>query len=197
MGIFFDQDKLDGIHEMLSRPIADLAKLIGKYSAKYPLLDRKKPIGTPAPLIGRLEEAQVKAILELPAPVEAEKPKAPSKTPAPAPTEPPSEIEYADFAKVALKVGKVLNAERIPKADKLLKLTVDVGEGQPRTIAAGIAEAYTPEQLVGRNVVVVANLKARAMRGIESKGMLLAAGPGGKELTLVDPGPMAPGTEVK
>jgi methionyl-tRNA synthetase len=72
-----------------------------------------------------------------------------------------------------------------------------VGEGQPRTIAAGIAEAYAPEQLVQRNVVVVANLKPRLLRKIESRGMLLAAGPGGKDLSLVDPGNLPPGTEVK
>ena len=108
-----------------------------------------------------------------------------------------AEIEYADFAKVVLKVGKVLNAERIPKADKLLKLTIDLGEGEPRTIGSGIAEAFTPEQLVGRNVVVVANLKPRTIRGIESRGMILASGPGGKELSLVDPGNLPPGTEVK
>jgi methionyl-tRNA synthetase len=94
-------------------------------------------------------------------------------------------------------VGKVLAAERVPKADKLLKLTVDVGEPTPRTIGAGIAEAYAPEQVVGRKVVVVANLKPRTIRGIESRGMLLAAGPGGKELSLVDPGDLPPGAEVK
>ncbi len=95
-------------------------------------------------------------------------------------------------------MGKIVSAERIPKADKLLKLTVDVGEGAPRTIAAGIAEAYPePEGLVGRNVVVVTNLKPRTMRGIESRGMLLAAGAGGKDLSLVDPGPLPPGAEVK
>jgi methionyl-tRNA synthetase len=162
-------------------------------SASYPLLDRGRPVGTPAPLIGRLEESQVKAIL------------APSGAPPSPPTTQgysgaggiPAEIEYPDFSKVVLKVGKVLAAERLPKADELLKLTVDVGEGAPRTIAAGIAKAYAPEQLVGRNVVVVANLKARKLRGIQSQGMILAAGPGGTQLSLVDPGPMPPGTEVK
>jgi methionyl-tRNA synthetase len=114
-----------------------------------------------------------------------------------APTAPPAEIDYADFAKVALKVGKVLAAEKVPKADKLLKLSVDVGEGSPRTIVSGIAEAYAPEALTGRNVVVVVNLKPRALKGIESKGMLLTAGPGGKSLVLLDPGDMPPGSEVK
>ena len=182
------------------------------------VLDRTRPLGTPAPLLPRLEEAQVAALVSAdaaeaaqaaaPAPdtkkkdkekkkVETtEKAAAPAAAPAAA-AEPAGDIEYADFAKVVLKVGKVLAAERIPKADKLLKLTVDVGEAAPRTIGAGIAEAYAPEQVVGRNVVVVANLKPRTIRGIESRGMLLAAGGGGKDLSLVDPGPLAPGSEVK
>ncbi|MFL5318928.1 MAG: methionine--tRNA ligase [Myxococcaceae bacterium] len=166
--------------------------------ASYPLLDRSKPIGTPEPLIGRLEDVQVAKLIVTsgePAPAPAATAAKPAEKPAEAP---PSEIEYADFAKVQLKVGKILAAEPIPKADKLLKLSVDVGEGTPRTIAAGIREAYPePEKLVGRNVVVVANLKPRPLRGIESRGMLLAAGGGGKDLSLVDPGPLPPGADVK
>jgi methionyl-tRNA synthetase len=87
-------------------------------------------------------------------------------------------IDITDFAKVELRVGEVLTAERIPKADKLLRLTVDVGEEQPRQILAGIAQYYEPEQLVGRKIAVVANLKPRKMRGFESQGMLLAASVG-------------------
>src|SRR5207247_3256031 len=83
-------------------------------------------------------------------------------------------IEIADFAKVDLRVGQVLAAERIPKADKLLLLSIDIGEGKPRQILAGIAEYYEPEKLVGRKIVVVANLKPRKLRGYESQGMLLA-----------------------
>jgi len=84
-------------------------------------------------------------------------------------------IEIDDFAKVDLRVGQVLSAERIPKADKLLLLKVDVGEEQPRTILAGIAQYYEPEKLVGRKVVIVANLKPRKLRGYESQGMVVAA----------------------
>ncbi len=87
-------------------------------------------------------------------------------------------IDITDFTKVELRVGEVLTAERIPKADKLLLLTVDVGEEKPRTILAGIAEHYQPEQMVGRKIAVVANLKPRKMRGHESQGMLLAASVG-------------------
>ena len=116
---------------------------------------------------------------------------------APARDAAPEEIDIDAFARVALRVGQVLTAERVPKADKLLKMSVDVGEGSPRTIVAGIAEAYAPETLVGRKVVVVANLKPRALRGIESRGMLLAAGSGGASLRLVDPGDLPPGSPVK
>jgi methionyl-tRNA synthetase len=84
-------------------------------------------------------------------------------------------IDIADFAKIELRVAEVKTAERIPKADKLLLLSVDVGEGKPRTILAGIAQYYEPESLVGRKIVVVANLKPRKLRGYESQGMLLAA----------------------
>jgi methionyl-tRNA synthetase len=87
-------------------------------------------------------------------------------------------IEITDFAKIDLRVGEVRSAERIPKADKLLLLTVDIGEEKPRQILAGIAQYYTPEQLVGRKIVVVANLKPRRLRGHESQGMLLAASVG-------------------
>ena len=84
-------------------------------------------------------------------------------------------IEIDDFAKVDLRVGQVLSAERIPKADKLLMMKVDVGEEQPRQILAGIAQYYEPEKLVGRKVVIVANLKPRKLRGLESQGMVVAA----------------------
>ena len=98
--------------------------------------------------------------------------------------------------KVELKVALVCAAVRVPKADKLLQLTVDVGEAGPRTIVAGIAMSYPePEALVGRRIVVVANLEPRALRGITSQGMLLAAGDPPRVI-LVDEG-VAPGTRVK
>jgi methionyl-tRNA synthetase len=87
-------------------------------------------------------------------------------------------IDITDFTKIELRVGEVLTAARIPKADKLLLLSVDVGEEKPRQILAGIAQHYTPEELVGRKIAVVANLKPRKLRGYESQGMLLAASVG-------------------
>jgi methionyl-tRNA synthetase len=83
-------------------------------------------------------------------------------------------IEYADFARVELRAARILEAERVPKADKLLKLQVDLGT-ERRQILAGIAQQFEPESLIGKTIVVVANLAPRTMRGLESQGMLLAA----------------------
>ena len=84
------------------------------------------------------------------------------------------EIEFDDFAKVELRVAKVLDCEPIKKAKKLLKLTLDDGTKEPRTVASGIAQWYKPEDLIGKSVVIVANLKPRTLCGVESKGMVLA-----------------------
>jgi methionyl-tRNA synthetase len=84
-------------------------------------------------------------------------------------------ITIDDFSKVELRVGEIKIAERIPKADKLLRFEIDLGEEKPRQILAGLAEYYEPEKLIGRKVVVVANLKPRKMRGLESQGMICAA----------------------
>ena len=93
-------------------------------------------------------------------------------------------ITIDDFMKVELRVGKVLEAEAVPKSKKLLKLLVDAGTEQ-RTILAGIAEAYTAEQMLGRTIVFVANLEPRKLMGIESNGMVLAASVEGGLPTLV------------
>jgi methionyl-tRNA synthetase len=87
-------------------------------------------------------------------------------------------ISIDDFIKVELRVGEILEAERVPKSDKLLRFMVDVGEEKPRQILAGIAEHYEPETLIGKKIVVVTNLKPRMLRGLESQGMVCAASVG-------------------
>jgi methionyl-tRNA synthetase len=136
------------------------------------------------------------------------KPNAPAPEPAPAPVpaaaSQPAAGEPADgrlsieeFMKVELRVAKVLTAERVPKSKKLLKLWIDLGAEQ-RTIVAGLAEAYEPEALVGRTVVVVANLKPAKLMGIESNGMVLAASAdGGAPVLLSVEGEAQPGTRVR
>ncbi|MFH1056359.1 MAG: methionine--tRNA ligase subunit beta [Candidatus Micrarchaeota archaeon] len=83
-------------------------------------------------------------------------------------------IPFSDFAKLDLRVAKILSAEKFEGADKLLKLTISLG-GEERTLVAGIALHYTPGELVGKKIAVVANLQPRKLKGIESQGMLLAA----------------------
>jgi methionyl-tRNA synthetase len=110
----------------------------------------------------------------------------------------PASIPYDDFAKLDLRVGVVLRAERVAGKDKLLSLSVDMGEPEPRPLVAGLALSFKPEDLVGMRVIVVANLEPRKFgKGLVSHGMLLAAGPS-EALTLVTVGPTAaPGTKVK
>ncbi len=95
------------------------------------------------------------------------------------------QIAIDDFLKVDLRVGVVLDAANVPKSDKLLHLHIDIGEEKPRSIVAGIAEAYKPEALVGRKVAIVANLAPRKLRGIESQGMIVAASLEGGSPSLV------------
>jgi len=103
-------------------------------------------------------------------------------------------ISFGEFQKLELKVAKVLSAEKVEKSDKLLKLKIDLG-GETRQLVAGIAQQYTPESLVGKEIVIVANLEPRVVFGVESQGMLLAAsGPSGPVVLMpekeVPPGSM-------
>jgi methionyl-tRNA synthetase len=104
-------------------------------------------------------------------------------TPKPPAAVPDGKISIDDFVKVELRVGVVKIAEKVKNADKLLRLEVDIGS-EVRQIVAGIAEAYAPETLVGRKVVIVANLAPRKLRGLESNGMIVAASPEGGQPVL-------------
>jgi methionyl-tRNA synthetase len=113
------------------------------------------------------------------------------------PADPIPEITIDDFLRIHLKVGTIRRAEAHPNADRLVVLSVDVGEPEERQLVAGIRAAYAPEDLVGRQVVVVANLKPAKLRGVESRGMLLAASDD-TGLALVQPAAtIAPGSRVK
>lgn len=106
-------------------------------------------------------------------------------------------VTIDDFAKIKLKVGLIKTAERVPKSKKLMKITVDVGDAEPRQLVAGIAERYEPEQLVGRRIVVVANLQPAKLMNVESRGMLLAASVDGEPYLLSVNDIVPPGTRVK
>ena len=123
-------------------------------------------------------------------------PDAPGPALADAPGAVDDRISIEDFMKVQLRVAKIVEAERVPKSKKLVKMSIDVGT-ERRTIVAGIAEAYEPEALVGKTVVIVANLKPAKLMGIESNGMVLAASPEGGMPIVLNAEPAAPGTRVR
>lgn len=149
------------------------------------------------PLMKRIEAAHIeKMVEESKTEAEAEMAAAKPKTPL---TEEPiaEEIQFGDFAKVDMRVAQIVTASHVEGADKLLKLTLDLG-GETRTVFAGIKAAYQPEDLEGKLTVMVANLAPRKMKFGVSEGMVMAAGPGGKEIFLLSPDSGAkPGMRIK
>lgn len=106
-------------------------------------------------------------------------------------------VNIDDFAKLELKVGTVLEAEALEESEKLIKLKVDIGEENPRQILAGIKLYYKPEDLVGKQVIVIANLEPRMMMGFESQGMLLAADSEDGPSFLTPIKPVKPGARIR
>jgi len=165
----------------------------------WPRLEGERPSATSQPTESQVTD-RPDTTPSAPAPAAAAAPAVPS--PAPASEAQLSagadeRISIDEFAKVQLRVAKVLTAERVPKSKKLAKLWIDLGSEQ-RTIVAGIAEAYEPETLVGRTIVIVANLKPAKLMGIESNGMVLAAsGDDGKPMLLSVDGAAEAGTRIK
>jgi methionyl-tRNA synthetase len=177
-----------------ARRIFEIFGLPGADPAAADLSWGRLPVSTPMPevppLFPRVDAAayfeKETAMTDAPAPA----------TPVPAPAD--DRIAIEDFQKVRLRTAKVLVAERVPKSNKLMRLEVDLGD-ERRQIVAGIAAQYAPEQLVGRNVVVVANLKPAKLMGVESNGMVLAAsvGEAGAPVLLDLPADVPPGSKVK
>lgn len=163
-----------------------------QWEALSPLLNHS--IHPYQPLLQRIDLKKVHAMTTPPEAVTTKEPLGSPSTP----TDPiASPISYDLFAQIDLRIGKILEAEPIVGADKLLKLTVDLGH-ETRQVFAGIKAAYSPEQLIGKLTVVVANLAPREMRFGRSEAMILAAGPGGKALWLLEPHSGAePGMRVK
>lgn len=106
-----------------------------------------------------------------------------------------AQISFQDFKKMDLRVAKVLEAERVEGTDKLMKLQIDLGS-EKRQIVAGIAEVYTAEEMIGKHIVVVANLEPATIRGVESNGMLLAANISGKPEVINFEKEVPPGTPI-
>lgn len=148
-------------------------------------------------LITRIDPKQIKE-MRMETASESEKPTTSTDNKPTATSALAEHISIDEFNKIDLRIAKIITAELVEGADKLLRLKVDVGGGNERQIFAGIKSAYQPDELVGRHVVVVVNLSPRKMRFGVSEGMVLCAGPGGKELWLVSPDPGAePGAKVK
>jgi methionine--tRNA ligase beta chain len=105
-------------------------------------------------------------------------------------------IKFDDFEKIDLRVGKIIEAEKVEKSEKLLKLIVDIGK-EKRQLVAGIAKYYKPEDLIGKEIVVVVNLEPKKLMGIESQGMLLAADVNGEPVILIPEKEVLPGTKVR
>ena len=180
---------------------------IAKVEAVFPRLDKAATIAEMRRLEQEMSRAGQKPGRKPAAPTPAREPQAAAEQagaaaePAPAAAALPplgERITIDDFARIDMRVGQVLVAERVKGADKLLKLTVDIGL-ETRTLVAGIAEAYRPESLIGRKVVIVANLQPRKLRGIESNGMIVAAVlPGSDKPVLVSvPDDVPSGSKLK
>jgi methionyl-tRNA synthetase len=165
--------------------------------ARQPLLDHG--INRFKPLMTRVENERVEAMI-----AESQETLGAAEQTEPAPTDSPlaadpigEQIEIGDFARVDLRIARIVTAEHVEGADKLLRLTLDLG-GETRNVFAGIRAAYDPARLQGKLTVMVANLKPRKMRFGVSEGMVLAAGPGGEDLWILEPHEGAkPGMRVK
>ncbi len=211
-----DPDKLNDVHlvctqainlfrvliiylkPVLPRMVTQAEQFLGGQTLDWddiqrPLLAVK--INNYEPLATRIDTAAITRMLEANTPKE---PVAKAEIKSDANDAATGEVSIEDFAKLDLRIAKIVNAEHVEGADKLLKLTVDVGEAKTRTIFAGIRSAYDPAALTGRMTLVFANLKPRKMRFGVSEGMVLAAGPGGKEIFILTPDSGAePGMKVK
>ena len=150
---------------------------IGKIQAIYPRLD-------PDEFLSRVQEERQEKETPPQAVQEADG------------SSPKEEIKIEDFAKVEMRVGKIVSAERIPKSNKLLKVQVDIGS-EVRQVVAGIAEEYTPEELPGRLVAVVTNLKPAKLMGVESNGMIVAATSKGKPVLVTFSEPVRLGSRLQ
>lgn len=191
--------KADALRAQLALPPIALGA-----SDQWPALVHEgtgRPLGTATALFPTVDKDGEKKLLDRlqPKPEEA----APAQPAAAVPGHPSAApavatVTYEQFAAVDLRVGLVKTAKKVPKKDKLLELEVDLGEDKPRTIIAGLALSFTPEQLVGQRVVVVANLAPRDFgKGLVSHGMLLAAGPSEKLILATAPETAAPGAKLK
>ncbi|MEM6397475.1 MAG: methionine--tRNA ligase [Bacteroidota bacterium] len=194
----FTADRLRHILNLPGLKRGDWQELTDKLAAGEQLVPAGHTVGEPVVLFPKIADRKDDSRMKI---IQAQKDKLDSIPPLAPPMEenetvsPPSgesegdlkpTIEFADFSKLDLRTATVTEAEKLPKADKLLKLTLDLGF-ETRTVLSGIAQQYKPEELIGQQVVLVANLAPRKMRGVESQGMILMAEGSDGQLRLVQP----------
>ena len=173
---------------------AKIALQLGNFSEETTFVEGSYTVGEASPLFARIDAE--KALAEIAAEEEAKKAakEAAEKAENVATL---AEISIEDFCKVELKAAKILECEPVKKAKKLLKLTLDDSSGKPRTVASGIAKYYTPEELIGKTVILVANLKPATLCGVESAGMILAAEAGEDDVKVVFLEGVEPGAKIR
>jgi methionyl-tRNA synthetase len=210
----FTTPKIRRLLQLPELAAGSLSAALEQLQAGQPLLPAGHQLGQPellfAKIVDRKDDSRLQIVNrqkeKLQQVLQAEASPAPAPAPAPQPPSPlkgemgaggKPAIQYDDFSKLELRTGTILEAEKVPKADKLLKLLVSLG-GEQRTIVSGIAEHFAPESLPGQQVVVVANLAPRKLRGIESQGMILTAEDAQGKLHFVSPAKgCEDGAEVK
>jgi methionyl-tRNA synthetase len=182
----FTSDKLQGILNLDAIKEEDeMVSMLDILAAGEPLLNAGHKIGQPVHLFSRIDDAVIEAQkAKLVKPVEEALVTARAVTIETTPIK--EEIAFDDFMKLDIRTATILTAEKVKKADKLLKLEVDMGSEQ-RTVVSGIAEHYTPEEVIGKRVSILANLASRKIRGVESKGMILMAEDADGKLSFVSP----------
>jgi methionyl-tRNA synthetase len=155
-------------------------------------------VGTPEPIFMRIDEKEKLKEIETLIDQKTSGTKA-EKAGAEEPEPPagPAVIGIEDFSRVELRAAKVISCERLPKSDKLLKLMLDAGEDSPRQVLSGIAKWYAPEDLIGRTVALVSNLKPVKLRGVDSNGMILAADNGEDDVRVVFLDGVHPGAKIR
>lgn len=192
----------DRLREMLGFPepssSAAIRRVVEKLREGQPLIAPGHKLGEPRHLFGRLADEPVEAQmarLHATAAAQAQAPSGPEEEVAFLPEKPP--VVYDQFAAMDLRTAVIVGAERVPKADRLLRLEVDLGY-ERRTVVSGIAAFYQPEEVVGRQVVVLVNLEPRMLKGIESRGMILmATGTDGRLVFVAPTDPMPGGMEIR
>lgn len=175
------------------RSMLGIGQLEWDAMGSFDLVASGTQIGEPQLLFDKIEDSAVEAQLK-----KLDDARQAMKAAAWRPAPQAEDVDFDTFMKADLRIGTVTDCVKVPKADKLLRFTIDDGTGTPRTIVSGIAKHYAPEALVGKQVCFIANLPPRKLKGIESCGMILSAESSDGSLVVVGPtGPVAPGSQVK